>query len=66
MRSFIAIPIPKAVKEYIVGVQEFLRQRGVKAKWVRPESSHLTLLFLGEQDQSSLARLSQKFGLGGC
>ena len=56
MRSFIAIPVPREAKDYIATAQQFLKKHGVKAKWTRPESSHLTLLFLGDQKQADLDR----------
>ena len=57
MRAFLAIPVTEAVKEYIAQLQDFLKNRGVKAKWVRPESCHLTLLFLGDQAADDLTSL---------
>lgn len=57
MRAFVAIPVPEAVKEYIAQLQDFLKNRGVKGKWVRPEICHLTLLFLGDQETEDLTSL---------
>jgi 2'-5' RNA ligase len=49
MRVFIALDIAEAVREriarYLDGVREFAPQ----ARWVRPESTHVTLKFIGEK-----------------
>ena len=47
-RAFIALPLPDALREQLLGVQRCLAQNGVRARWVRPESMHLTLKFLGQ------------------
>lgn len=48
VRTFVAIPLPEAVKERLSGLIERLRERDVHARWVKPEQMHLTLRFLGE------------------
>lgn len=47
VRSFIAIELPEAVKLKLGEVQDQLRSRRSPARWVAPESIHLTLKFLG-------------------
>lgn len=46
-RAFIALTLPPPVREHLAGVQDCLSGQGVRARWVRPESMHLTLKFLG-------------------
>ena len=46
-RAFIALPLSRMVLDYLSGVQECLATQGIRARWVRPESMHLTLKFLG-------------------
>jgi 2'-5' RNA ligase len=46
MRLFIAIPIPEAVKEYIISIQEGFHK--FPLRFVKPEQMHLTIDFLGE------------------
>ena len=47
-RAFVALPLPEALREYLQGVQRCLSDNGVRARWVRPASMHLTLKFLGQ------------------
>lgn len=57
MRAFIAIELPESVKRKlevrIAGFQDGMVDQDVK--WVRPESIHLTLKFLGEVDPETAA-----------
>jgi len=46
-RAFIALVLPDALREHLRGVQACLSGNGVRARWVRPASMHLTLKFLG-------------------
>ena len=47
LRAFVAVEIPGDLLKTLEAVQSELRRRGVRARWVRPESMHLTLKFLG-------------------
>lgn len=49
VRAFIAVEIPPALQKQLAEVQDRLRRelREVPIRWVRPESIHLTLKFLG-------------------
>lgn len=59
MRTFIAIKLPDEVKELLKSVQSGL-DRGFKGvSWVRPESIHLTLKFLGEIDDAKVREVSE-------
>jgi len=46
-RAFIALVLPDALREHLRGVQGCLSDNGLRARWVRPASMHLTLKFLG-------------------
>ena len=49
LRLFVAIELPGEVRETLGRLQHELQRRGLeKLRWVRPESIHLTLKFLGE------------------
>jgi 2'-5' RNA ligase len=48
IRAFIAFEIPDDVLSSLSRVQEDLKSYGFQAKWVRPQSIHLTLKFLGD------------------
>ena len=57
MRAFIDIELSEAVRR---AIEEFIaefRKWGVRASWVKPENLHLTLRFLGEVDEATLAGL---------
>lgn len=49
VRAFIAVELPDALQQKLAEVQRRLRQelRDLPIRWVRPESIHLTLKFLG-------------------
>src|SRR5262245_38768293 len=48
LRTFIALELPKHVRDKAVVLQESLARTGGEVKWVEPENLHVTLLFLGE------------------
>jgi 2'-5' RNA ligase len=57
MRTFIAIELPKEIKEALASLQQGLKNSGADVKWVQPENIHLTLKFLGEIDEQVLAKI---------
>lgn len=58
MRTFIAIELPKEIKEALSRLQEQLKESGADVKWVEPENIHLTLKFLGERDEKKVKQIS--------
>ena len=48
IRTFVACELPREIRSDIGRLQEELRRRRLRPKWVRPENLHLTLRFLGE------------------
>jgi 2'-5' RNA ligase len=48
IRTFIAVDLPKTIRDKAVALQGELAQTGVEVKWVEPENLHVTLVFLGE------------------
>ena len=48
IRTFVAIDVPAGVRESIGGFQAGLKRHDADVKWVRPESIHITLKFLGD------------------
>ncbi len=48
MRLFVALDIPNEIRSAITQYVEELRRITPDAKWVRPESYHVTLKFIGE------------------
>lgn len=59
MRTFIAIELPKEIKQELAKIQEQLKASGADVKWVKPESIHLTLKFLGEIEERKLEQINQ-------
>lgn len=49
IRAFIAIELPEEIKKKLAEIQDLLKSKSGRspAKWVAPESVHLTLKFLG-------------------
>ena len=52
MRLFIAVNLPAAVRDAIYADVEPLRGATTAIRWVSPAALHVTLKFLGEQDES--------------
>ena len=57
IRSFIAIELSEDIKKELARLQDELKPAGADVKWVRPESVHLTLKFLGNVDTDKLERV---------
>jgi RNA 2',3'-cyclic 3'-phosphodiesterase len=47
VRTFIAIPLPESVKQFLSQIQSELKSAGWIAAWPNPDNFHLTLKFLG-------------------
>ena len=60
IRAFIAIELPQEIKDTLAHWQAQLKEGGnLPAKWVSPESIHLTLKFLGNIDSSMVPHITQ-------
>jgi 2'-5' RNA ligase len=69
MRTFIAIEIPPQVRDAIAAAQHQLASSKVRISWVKPQSIHLTVKFLGDiadeqvaDIKSALDKVAAKFG----
>ena len=60
IRTFIAIEIPLLIKNKIADFQRILMQEDTKVKWVKLESMHITLKFLGEIDKNLIDDLNNE------
>ncbi|HVN71208.1 MAG TPA: RNA 2',3'-cyclic phosphodiesterase [Desulfomonilia bacterium] len=58
IRTFIAIPIPEHVKASIDRAIGQLRAKNRGVRWVRPGGLHITLKFLGDISEETVAPLS--------
>ncbi|MBI3599232.1 MAG: RNA 2',3'-cyclic phosphodiesterase [Nitrospinae bacterium] len=54
IRAFISIEIPQEVREKISLIQEQLKTVETPVSWVRPQSIHLTLKFLGNISEAQI------------
>jgi 2'-5' RNA ligase len=54
VRTFIAVPVPDSVRGTIGSFLAPLKRLDADMKWVRPESMHLTLKFLGDVETGRL------------
>jgi len=58
MRTFIAIELPKEIRDSLANLQDKLKSTGADVKWVEPDNIHLTLKFLGEIDDQKLDKIT--------
>jgi 2'-5' RNA ligase len=54
MRLFIALDIDDSIREHIARFMEGVRGFAPDARWVKPESLHVTLKFIGEQPEPAV------------
>ena len=59
VRCFFAIDLPAGLREEIGRLQARLRETGADVRWVRPESVHLTLKFLGDVAEDKIKPLAE-------
>ena len=59
MRLFIALDIPDEIRQRIERFVEGVRNFAPGAKWVQPESLHLTLKFIGEKNPESAEQIKE-------
>lgn len=67
LRAFIAIRLPPDIIELAGRLQSWLKSGGLKLRWARLQSLHLTLKFLGDIPESAIADLKgamQRASLG--
>ncbi|MBN2467966.1 MAG: RNA 2',3'-cyclic phosphodiesterase [Deltaproteobacteria bacterium] len=59
LRAFVAIPLAHEIIARIDTLQKDLKAIPADVKWVRPESIHLTLKFLGSIDEAAVEPISR-------
>lgn len=66
VRAFIALPLPETTRRVIGNLQQELAKALPGMRWVKPETIHLTLAFLGDIAEDSLEKLgSSMLSIGG-
>lgn len=63
MRTFIAIEIPRELKEKIIEIQEELKKLDIHATYPFKKNIHITLLFLGEKTEQEIKSIKEKLSL---
>jgi RNA 2',3'-cyclic 3'-phosphodiesterase len=59
MRLFIALDIDESIRERIALFHDGVRGFAAEAGWVRPESLHVTLKFIGEKPEEAVAEIQR-------
>jgi 2'-5' RNA ligase len=59
MRIFVGLDIDEAIRERISRFMDGVREFAPEARWVGPESLHLTLKFIGEQPEAAVEQISR-------
>jgi 2'-5' RNA ligase len=59
MRTFIAIEISDDIKKMLDQIESHLKYAGADVKWVKPETIHLTLKFLGEINEEKCEEVKE-------
>ena len=59
MRIFIALDIDDSIRERIARFVEGVHGFAPDARWVRPESMHVTLKFIGEKSDKAVGEIKQ-------
>jgi 2'-5' RNA ligase len=62
LRLFLALDLPEAVRSSLDAAAAPARALGTKVRWVRAESLHLTLVFLGERPAAQVDAISTRVG----
>ena len=62
MRLFVALDIDDAFRERIARFLDEIRELAPDARWVRAESLHVTLKFIGEKSQDEAEKIRQVLG----
>ena len=59
MRIFIALDIDDAIRDRISRFMDGVREFAPDARWVRPESLHVTLKFIGEKPAEAVEQVKK-------
>src|SRR3989344_3246386 len=62
MRLFIAIELPKEVKDYLFSIKNNFNKNIAKVNWIAKKNIHLTLKFLGDIDEKLAKEIVEKLG----
>ena len=57
MRVFIAVDLPRDIRKALKDLQQALRPFAESARWVDPDSIHITLKFIGEVSETGVEEI---------
>ena len=60
VRTFIALELPKELKEGLSLIQQQLMKKTRAVRWVKPDNMHLTLKFLGPTSKDAVPEICRK------
>ncbi len=60
MRLFIALDLDEEIRTRITRFLEGVQPFAAEARWVKPESLHVTLKFIGEQKEEAVPQIKEK------
>ena len=60
MRVFVGLDIPEPIRDAIARYMDGLRNFAPDVRWVRPESFHITLKFIGEQKTDQVDQIKRE------
>jgi 2'-5' RNA ligase len=59
MRIFVALDISAEIRERLIAYMEKMRRHAPQSPWVRPESLHVTLKFIGETSDARVRQVKE-------
>jgi 2'-5' RNA ligase len=62
IRSFLAFELPEDIKTIVTRVSGEIRKSSLDVRWVRPESIHLTLVFMGGVRSEQIPSMGESLG----
>ena len=57
IRSFLAFRLPDDIRRQVAAIHDELRRSGLGLRWVRPDTIHLTVVFLGDVAEDAMGPL---------
>lgn len=63
MRVFVGLDIPDEIRAAIARYMDGLRNFAPEVRWVKPESFHVTLKFIGEQSIEQVERIKREIAI---
>lgn len=59
VRLFVALPLPKDIRQQVLEAMKQWKKQGMKGRWCPENNLHVTLAFLGEQPQNTITKVEE-------